>query len=412
MATPRDIFKYPESKSPWPHICAKHILSSQAIQELREIFNIVNWDDADCIDSLDLNVLNWHFDHKKYDISMYPEAKEFLDTMRSPEFMEEIFNFYDIDYSQGYTYTLCFDWGGENTHNDYHTDYRGYPDVVTLQYYIDVENPESTLQLREKKFSGNHDTHAMSGDAIMFHSGRQTWHGFSSRGIAESSKRLSVRLRIQTNLLSKNHIFDIDPSDKLGVIIDAKDWDLDDDIAIEDFHYALAHFTLLNLRSHGYRNIMITGHHTEFNSAVAHLAESGVNKILVLFNGAFVSENTRTLLSEITSPYAGRILQEFGRLARVFVLLDLEQITTDEFMTTDLYFGDVLESVEHTMPMDLEITHLHPDHETIEFLKQLHYFRAPSQIRDTISSMLPKYHKTAYAIVDRYEKIFPEKYFY
>lgn len=412
MSTPRDIFKYPESNMPWSYIHAKKILPSQTLHQLKEIFQILDWEDADQISELDLNVFNWHWDHGKYDISMYPEAKEFLDTMRSSEFMEEIFDFYNIDYSQGYTYTLCFDWGGENTHNDYHTDYRGYPDVVTLQYYIDVEHPDSTLRLRDKKFSEDFDTQAMSGDAVMFHSSRRTWHGFSSRPIVESTKRLSVRLRIQTNLMSTDHIFDQDPSDKLGIIIDGKDWDLDDDIAIEGFQDALSHFTLLNLRECNYHNIMITSHHTEFNGAVKRLADSGVDKILVLFNGAVVSENTRNLISHTDAPYTGRILEEFGRLARVFVVLDLNKIDTDTFMTTDLYFGDVLDKVTHVMPLDLEIAHLHPDHETIEFLRQLYYYRAPSQIRQSVDKMLPKYHKTAHIIVDRYEKIFPEKYFY
>lgn len=410
MSDPRDIFKYKNTDTPWQHILAKGILSRTECNEFVKIFKMIDWSTAEKNTDIDLKVFNWHNNHKKYDISMFPEAEKFLDTMLDPKFMEEIFRYYNVDFSQGYEYTLCFDWGGEKTYNKFHTDFKHHPDIITLQYYIDLENPQSTLRLKDKKYSKNeYDTTAMTGDAVMFHSSANTWHGFSSQGIKENTRRLSIRLRLKTNLTSNSHIFYPNKKDNLGLIIDSKDWDLEvgDNNIREDLHLKLAKYTLMNTRVSGFNNIMVINkNNTDLEKAIQTLRKFGVTKILILFNGAFVSEKTKEIVNQVKSSYTGKVLADLNRVARIYMIIDLNKIKHNKFQTSGNYFGDVLNDVNSIDPQDLDISYLHPDEKTIEFFEGLYYYVDHQDLCNRITKIEKKYQDVATKIAKKIKQFF------
>lgn len=283
---PDDIFDVNQQQYPWTHTVFKNAVDAQTLQELNALFDLLDWDSSEHDDEASLMLIDWHkLENKQELLTGMPSAKYFLDRLESSEFIEKTFNFYGIDYDSGYTYNVAFDLGDENNYCDWHSDLKN-KDTVTLQYYINVEYPERTLRVKSD-ISDEHDTEAMSGDAVIFHSGKNTYHKFN----AGRGSRRSIRLRIQTNLNNPEYIHHLDAKDSIGVLLDATP--IQSGSRVKRLQRGLAHISYLQLRECGFNNIVCFEKPNHKDKAQTKIQQSHIKKYVVIPAGAMVGKKTK-----------------------------------------------------------------------------------------------------------------------
>jgi uncharacterized protein YutE (UPF0331/DUF86 family) len=379
QSMPDDIFDVDENTYPWTHIRFKHSIDESTREELDQLFGILDWSKSKEDYSEGLRLIDWHtLEDNQNLLTNLPRAKRFLDRLESKEFIQKVFEYYNVDYSGGYTYTVAFDLGSEDNHCGWHTDLKN-KDTITLQYYISVEYPERTLRIKSE-VSDEYDTEAMSGDAVMFHSNFNTWHKFNSgRG-----ERRSIRLRLKTDLYNPKYIHHLDLEDDIGVIIDGKH--MESPSAIKRLERGLSHISYLQLRKCGFNNIVSFEKMDDFNTAYQTLKNSHVKKCLIIFAGAMVGDQTKKIIKDINNTYTGNVLYDLNRVARQYVIIDLEK-SADKLQNRGDYLGNIINEISHASSLDLDIAYLHPDQNTVAYLDNFHYHNLLSadDIRDCLS---------------------------
>lgn len=322
---PDDIFDVGQQKDPWIHTVFKNSIDTQTLTELDALFDLVDWDNSEHDDQASLMLMDWHkLANKQELLTDMPLAKRFLDRLESSEFIEKTFNFYGIDYSSGYTYNVAFDLGDENNYCDWHSDLKN-KDTVTLQYYVNVEYPERTLRIKSD-ISGEYDTEAMSGDAVIFHSGKNTYHKFN----AGRGHRRSIRLRIQTNLSNPDYVHHLDTNDDIGILIDGTP--IQSGSRVKRLQRGLSHISYLQLRECGFNNIVCFEKENHKEKAHNTIQQSHIKKYVIIHAGAMVGEKTKQKVVDNDS----------------------------EVMYSNSY-------------RDLEIAYLYPNEMTKDFLENVYY---------------------------------------
>lgn len=360
----KDILSASVEESPWCHSVLHDAIDSDTLQELIQLFNQLDWNTAD--DAYEHGgpiKLNYN-PHQVP--SHLANANKFLTMLASEEFHKQVFDHYSVDYSNGYDMNLVFDKSDGDRSNQWHNDHDFSPNVITVMYYIQLDDITRTLKIKTTQ-GDEVDTNATAGSAVMFKSGLNTWHAYPSG----YGQRLSVRLRLRTNMYSPTYIYNKDTSDTVGVIIDGKDWE--SGVKPIDMHKKLAVLTYENLIAHDFKNIIAVNSTRDFNTAVATLKSNGVSRILVLFNGGTVDNTTYDAILNLQSPYTGNVLSGNDRAARQYVVLNLNLISTEEFQVGGKYFGNVIAEFADVAPGDLGICILHPDPTTQSLMECLYY---------------------------------------
>ena len=359
------ILEAPTSDIPWKHKIIRNALNTATVVSLLKVFNRIDWDNAPK-DSFEDGI--YTKDISKEFISSLPAslAKQVLTELKDPEVHELLLQHYNIDYSTGYDASLVFDYCDPAGLNEEHNDAGPRKDTLTLQYYLQVDDASRSLYLNDM------DTGAISSDAVIFKSQPHTMHSFK----AGPGKRFSLRLRIGTNILNPSVIQNKSNS-KIGVLIDCKD--MESDSLHKLLEVNLGAVTYRNLIQHGFSNIVVFRDRNDFNVAKNLLKEHGVERILLVFAGATVNEQTLDAVisaKHITAPVDG------NTVLRQFVVFD---INDSEFDMVGDYLGNVKNKITHADMMDLGIAVLHPDKETVDFLGEISEYMIPNGLDDNMS---------------------------
>lgn len=351
LSTPEDIFSSEISKKPWNHTIG-HIDDDTRL-ELVKVFENVDWSLAEYDQDMDIEFYNIHTHGIK-------DECHFISKLLDSELHSKIFDYYNVDYTQGYEYTLVFDKCGNNGHNQEHNDVNRFADVITLQYYLMLDD-----ESRRIKLNGNL-SEVYQGNVLLFKSDVDTNHSFDSG----YGKRYSLRLRLKTKLLDANYIHDRNDS-SIGIIIDAKNMESNTDV--KHLERRLARITFEQCRKVGFGNIVVFEKMKDMPTAINTLKQEGIEKCILLFAGAMPGSKTQELLKEFKGYIQGEVLHDLNRVARKYLFINLSKLDTELQYKGD-YLSNVLNQVTDVSAIQADIGYLHPDDDSVEFLKNIVFF--------------------------------------
>ena len=357
MGTHNNISKVlnaPASNIPWNHSIIRNAFDNKTTSSLLDVFHTIDWSNNTLKDHYTAGIFTHSVSHDFVEKLPQSLAKDVLQELNGWSTHELLLQHYNIDYSTGYEATLVFDYCNEQGSNELHNDTGPYKDVLTLQYYLQVDDETRTLHL-----SGM-DTCATSGDAVMFKSQPLSMHSFN----AGNGNRFSLRLRIMTNVLNPTVIQNKSDS-KIGVLVDCKDMESDSQHKL--LEVSLGAVTYRNLIQNGFSNIVVFREREDYKSARDLLKEHGVEKVLMVFAGATVDETTFSKVEE--AKHISASINSNNNIAlRQFVVFD---INDSEFDIVGDYLGNVRHKITDTDMMELSIAVLHPDEESVQFLSNI-----------------------------------------
>ena len=355
---PEAIFQGQVLNDPWEHTIVD--MDKRTQSELLEYISQQDWDreeEAPGIKTLKIN------DHD-FNIQNLPRASAFLKQLQSNDFQKQILEYYNLK-PNVFDFSLVFDNIDPSGSNSLHNDIEDYEDVITLQYYIKIDDPKRNLQLNYKTSKYG------QGYGIMFKSKIDTMHSFES-GIGQ---RLSVRLRIRHNPLVDPLYVHAQSIDDLTVIIDCKDMEAEYISRGSTFtytnkkplEYGLGTFTYHSCLDSGFTNIILFRNQDDFNTAIE---TAPSNKILVLFAGTLVSNRTYSWAKQQTSQ-CGSVAQD--RILRKFFLFDKSNIK-DTLNNKGKYLQDQIKHTKHVDEKRADIFYKHPDKENKNIIDALYNY--------------------------------------
>ena len=356
------------NNEPWPHVIVKKTLVDN---------------DYSVLNSLKSSTDVWSMpveDRQNGIITRTLKPKDLAETSLASVFDEHlhhrIFEFWNVPFDQGYSYNVVLDWCQPRGMNHWHCDLGNEYDtcdVITLQWYVDQLQHSRTLLL--KGADDIYDSKCMTGDFVMFRSTPHTQHMFHQG----DGQRLSIRLRLRTNLVKPTHIHHKKEDDPVGVIIDCKDMESPK----KDIEHSLGNLTRLNLSNNGFNNICLIEHADQFDTAVNTLQEHGCLKALIIFAGGVVNENTKDQILNLVHGYWGHKGED--RVYRKYMVIPLDEVIDIQQKTK--YAGNVLDKVSNLHNHKLGIYYIHPEETTVEFLNHIQKFSlVPNDLIDGIDA--------------------------
>ena len=208
------------------------------------------------------------------------------------------------------------------------------------------------------------------GHGIMFNSNLSTMHSFD-KGDGE---RYSVRLRLRHQPLIDPTFIHKPSADDLTVIIDCKDMETEYTLKGSTFNHAnprsleigLGTFTYHSCLDNGFSNIILFRDMKDFSTAIT---TAKTNKVLILFAGALVSEQTYV--------WAKNELKQCGeihdnKITRKFFLFDKSKLQGK----LDNYGNYLQEQLTHTANVNDEsdIFYKHPDNESKDIMEAFYNY--------------------------------------
>ena len=223
-------------------------------------------------------------------------------------------------------------------HNDVHCD----KNTVTIQWYLDMDDPKRKLYISHKdriddtEWDNNEDVQLLDTSAnsmVAFLAKPNTYHGFK-RG---NGYRYNVRLRFSEKLVKDTFIHNYNADQKVCWYIDAKDMEVEyyptdhknfeesEEGTLEEF---LARFTYTTLVSQGQHNILVSDNIHQYPQTLQFLKEQGFEKCVIVFAGGCITKKTIDFVYDNTNDYPvyGKKFDENNCMLRQFTVLNLNQI--------------------------------------------------------------------------------------
>jgi len=357
---PRSILFGQVVTEPWTHTVTS--MDKQLQDELSYFFNHQDWDDIS-VDDIAGDIRNITLNNYKFDYKEIPHACNFLKQMQSKEFHKEILEYYDLD-TENFNANLCLDKVGPQGKNGIHNDIEDYENIITLQFYLRIDDPTRNLQLNGQTLE------KCEGHGIMFNSSLNTMHSFNPG----QGERHSVRLRIRHQPLVDPTFIHQPSDDDLTVIIDCKDMETGYDIKGGSFNHThqtslelgLGTFTYHSCLDNGFSNIILFRNMKDFDTAIS---TAKTNKILILFAGSLVSKQTyRWAKNE--SRQCGEISN--NSITRKFFLFDKSKIQGN-LNNHGNYLQDQINNTFNTGDVT-DIFYKHPDDDSKDIMEAFYNY--------------------------------------
>lgn len=247
--------------------------------------------------------------------------------------------------------------------NDLHTDQKNLKNLITLQWYIDIDDSSRNLYVSDNRYLDNtKQLNTENNSLLIFKASCNSYHGFNSG----YGKRQVVRLRIKEPLLT-----DIihDPSeDEVCYLIDAKHMGVSE--AKQDLEEVMARFTYDSIRISGGSNIRVTQDPKNYSAILQNFKEQGYKKCVILMAGTLVTPEAIDFFKSWQGNIIGK--KATGYYKRKTLVVDLEYINTDQVSGTGKYFADYCETGENFNPNDLGLYYVHPESNNHGVLYTMH----------------------------------------
>ena len=342
---PSIIFDGTVHTDPWQYTVSEQI-DEHTLNDLQIFMNQQDWSRAEVdpdtrVETITIN--DWDFD--RTDI---PYAGVFLQQMQSSKFHRQILKHYNLPI-YNYTSSLVIDRCPPNSFNDSHNDMHGNKDVVTLQFYIGLDDANRAIKVDHEL------TDIGAGQGMMFKSSLHTWHSFD----AGHGYRYSVRLRLRHKLIDPKNLH-MHTDDNIGVIIDCKD--METGYGPDDLEHRLGRLTYESCKQAGFTNIVVFDKMDDWETA---LDTQKADKVLVLFAGALLGDTTYDYV--VTQRVqCGNIISK-DRIARQFFLFDKSKLQ-GPLNNKGNYLSEQVSNTVHTELEDIDIFYEHPDDDTREII--------------------------------------------
>lgn len=350
-------------KFPWPHVVQHNSISKTLCEKFTQFVKEYDIEKIPTHDKLN-DIITW-----PVSIQEATNIDQNLKILYDSQFHKKIFSFWNVETPIGYTFSVNWDWCNEKGSNGFHCDLGNTEntcDVITLQWYMKQDNDARTLILQNNFDNSIVDTLTKTKSFVMFKSTPQTFHKFDP-GLGE---RISLRLRLKTNLINSTHIHHYNQTDSIGVIIDCKNMECGKSI-----EHSLGNFTRLNLSYYGWNNIIVIDKNHEFDLAVSKLTSIGCKKIVVLFAGAIVGEYTKNKIKLLPEEIFAH--KSDDRIFRKYIIFPTKNYISIQQKTN--YGSNILNSVNNQHNHFLDIHYIHPEKNTVDFLDRIQKFMLPNK---------------------------------
>ena len=339
---------------------------------------------------------------KSVDQSHFQESSLFYQLLDRAT-LDRLGKIYDIKVD-AYSLTVVRD--DPNFYNGMHNDVKDDKSVVTLQWYIQLDDPDRDLRYSDR--SDDLDptrTHVRDNSFFGFKSKPTTHHMYNS-GWGE---RKVVRLRLYERLYNKQ-IHNLDTNDNLCVYVDAKPMGVDVAVFGNNFEKRLGVMTYYNLSGYGFNNFILNEYPSKFNDCIKKLKSKGFTKCLVIFAGAVVGPEFRKTIDELEFSDNIAYANKFeDRIARQYVVLDLTQLPQTLDNQGSTYLQSIMNRTTHIETSDLGISYVHPEeYNAIELLMLANNILV--KIRS--DEYDEPEHEDTYTLADMEEKLFLQRYGY
>ena len=303
-------------------------------------------------------------------------------------------------------YSLTVVRDDSDFYNGMHNDVKDDKSVVTLQWYIQLDDLERDLRYSDRTDDLNPTrTHVRNNSFFGFKSTPTTHHMYNP-GWGE---RKVVRLRLYERLYNKQ-IHDLNTSDELCVYIDAKPMGVDVEVFGNNFEKRLGVMTYYNLLEYGFNNFVLNEYPSKFNDHIVKLKHQGFTKCLVIFAGAVVGPEFRKTIDELVFSDNLAFANKFeDRIARQYVVLDLTRVSQKLDNQGNTYLQSIMDSTVHIETNEVGISYVHPEEYNARELLML----ANNQLMKirSIEYDEPE-HEDTDTLADMEEKLFLQRYGY
>lgn len=165
-------------------------------------------------------------------------------------------------------------------------------------------------------------------------------------------------------------IFEIDNTDKIGVIVDCKRTETPS--TLEDFEFDLARYTRSVLIYRGFKNIIFFREREDFEISLNELTVSGVDRVLYLFAGASVNQEAKSKIDSANHLTAFKIND---RVMRKYVVFDTDKYSY--YQLKEDFLDNVRDEITSIPMEDMGISYINPDDENYEFLEKIANYELP-----------------------------------
>lgn len=289
--------------------------------------------------------------------------------------VDKIAKAYGLDTLDGYFWEIAMD--GPSFSNDFHTDVKFSKKYVTLQWYLQMDDPNRCFYISDRhggKITDGTPLNTVPNTLLSFRAEKNSFHGFQDG----EGHRLNIRLRLWEDLINCDRVHNYNAEDKVCWLIDTKDMEVEDyptDEHYEDLEARLANTTYFNLTNLKQNNILATTKWREYPKHLTKLKEMGFERCVVLMAGVIVNEKTVDFVREpMDSALYGNIAGDY--LYRGITLVDLTKIDTQLAEGFDPYFGNHVDVCKHVRVKQFNAIYVHPETEnavTLWRVTESHY---------------------------------------
>lgn len=172
-----------------------------------------------------------------------------------------------------------------------------------------------------------------------------------------------ITLAIKTELVNPKIIHNQSDSE-VGVIIDCKD--TESSTNYNALEYGLANFTRQNLVKNGFSNITAFISRKDFDTCVYTLKRQGVKKIMYIFAGTVVENDT---FAKVESTETMTAWKENDIIYRRYLIFDADEF--DYFQIKGEFLANLVDDITPAIPEYYGIYYLQPEAHTCKFLENI-----------------------------------------
>lgn len=308
--------------------------------------------------------------------------------------------------------------------NDFHTDVKCNKNVVTMQWYLDMDDTSRKLHIGTKSSVEFDDwdtdpsvqeLDTTANSMVAFLAKPNTNHGFKSG----KGYRYNVRLRLFENLKNDTFIHNCDNNKKICWFIDVKDMEVEDypkddqefsqeeDGSVEDY---LARFTYECLLSLQQSNILVNDKIRQYPKTLQYLKDQGFEKCVIVMAGTCITAKTVEYVTNQTDDYPvyGELFDDLGCLLRRLAVINLNEVDISKADGFNHYLSAYIDNFKQvSIDRDLGCLYVHPEESTYRALYDMSrypistmqvidrfYPELDDEDRDIIKKMMYHYHDT------------------
>lgn len=345
----------------------KNILSEKDLKECLDIaYNLDKTDDE--------NYDTFMFDPKE----VFSEDHFFYNLNITK--ISEIYGFDNVDEVQ---FEIARDY--PNFCNKFHTDVHENKNTVTLQWYLNMDDPSRKLHIGTKRgfpFKLWEEEPTITeldtcpNSMVSFLAQPNTYHGFKNG----TGYRYNLRIRLIEYLKKDSVIHRYNKDSKVCWFIDAKDMEVEsypvdnhvfnipENGCVEDF---LSRLTYDFLLSHNQSNIIVNDKIRNYPETLQYLQDQGFEKCVIVMAGACITEQTIDYIYNNTNEFSayGQLNDNKDSFLRKVTVLNLNNLDITKADGHKKYLSEYINSCkEFNIKQDLNCYYVHPEHNTFRAL--------------------------------------------